>query len=420
MIQQDTNRWVGISMATFLSVAVALVFTVPAALIIGVVGGAYAGWAHFDRAPDPDLSLSRTVSDDTPRLDDTITVTVTVRNDGEFLPDLRIVDGVPDAVEVVDGSPRLATALRSGKEATFTYEIEAVRGDHTFGDATVVARDAAGSVEVKSEVGDDASFRCVPTLTALPSFPLRAQSARRVGRLSTDESGAGVEFHATREYRTGDPLSRVDWKRLARTGDLATVEFREERAGTVAVVVDTRESAYVARPDDDSAVEYGVRAAGSVAATLLDTGDRVGLASYGPDMTWLAPSLGRDHRQRFRRTLATDDAFDPTPPDARFFSESTFQRILKRLPSDAQVVCCTPLCDDGIVRFLRRIDAHGHSVTVVSPDVTGAASTGDQLSRARRRTRIRGLRQAGVRVVDWPIDEPLAATVARAERGWRA
>lgn len=420
MIRRETNRWVGISAATFLAVAVALVFTVPAALIVGVVGGAYAGWAYFDRAPDPHLSLSRSLSDDTPTLDDTVRVTVTVRNDGEFLPDLRVVDGVPDAVAVVEGSPRLATALRTGKEATFTYAVEAERGHHEFEPATIVARDAPGSVEVETEVGDDASFECVPALTALPSFPLRAQAARRVGRLTTDEAGAGVEFHATREYRSGDPLSHVDWKRLARTGDLATVEFREERAGTVAVVVDTRADAYVSRPDDDSAVEYGVRAAGSIAATLLDTGDRVGVASYGPQETWLPPGLGRDHRQRLRRALATDPAFDPTPPDRRFFAESTFQRILKRLPSDAQVVCCTPLCDDAVSRFLRRVDAHGHPVTVVSPDVTGSVSTGDQLARARRRVRVRTLRQAGVRVVDWPVDQPLAATVGRAERRWRA
>jgi len=417
----ETERWRGIAAVTFVSAAVALLFTAPGALLVGVVGGAYAGYARFDTEPSPDLSIEREVSDSTPARDDEVEVAVTVRNDGGFLPDLRLLDGVPDAVEVTGGSPRLATALRAGKEASFSYLVEAPRGDHEFGDLTAVARDIAGSVEVETTVavdGDD-TIRCVPELDTIDGFPLRSQATRQVGRLTTNEGGTGVEFHATREYRRGDPLSRLDWQRLARTGELSTVEFREERAGTVVLVVDTRESAYVADADEESAVDRSVGAAGAVASALLDAGDRVGLASCGPRTAWLAPGLGRDHRQRLRQSLALDDAFAPTPPDEPFFSRTTLVRLLGRLPSDAQVVCFTPLVDDGVAAFARQLDAHGHPVTVVSPDPTGGSEVGETLARVERRLRIRDVRRAGVRVLDWAAGTPLAVALATAERRWR-
>ncbi|QDX39828.1 DUF58 domain-containing protein [Salarchaeum sp. JOR-1] len=418
----ETERWRGIAAVTFLSAAVALLFTAPGALLVGVVGGAYAGYARFDTAPSPRLSVERAISDTDPERGDEVSVTVTVHNDGGFLPDLRLVDGVPDSLEVTEGSPRLATALRAGKEASFSYRVEARRGDHAFGDLTVVARDAAGSVEVETtaDVAGDDAVRCVPELDALDGFPLRAQATRQVGRLTTNEGGTGVEFHATREYRRGDPLSRLDWQRLARTGDLATVEFREERAGTAVLVVDTREQAYVTDPDGESAVERSVGAAGAVADALLDAGDRVGVASYGPRTAWLPPGLGRDHRQRLRRALALDDAFDPLPPDAPFFGRTTLTRLLTRLPSDAQVVCVTPLVDDGVAAFARRLDAHGHAVTVVSPDPTGGTEVGETLARVERRLRVRSVRRAGIRVLDWEAGTPLAVALATAERRWRA
>ncbi|MEE6211194.1 DUF58 domain-containing protein [Salarchaeum sp. III] len=418
----ETERWRGIAAVTFVSAAAALLFTAPGALLVGVVGGAYAGYARFDTAPSPDLSVEREVSDTDPARGDEVAVTVTVHNDGGFLPDLRLVDGVPAALEVREGSPRLATALRAGKEASFSYRVEASRGDHAFDDLTVVARDIPGSAEVEqtAAVDGDEALRCMPALDDLDGFPLRAQATRQVGRLTTNKGGTGVEFHATREYRRGDPLSRIDWQRLARTGDLATVEFREERAGTVVLVVDTREAAYVADTDDESVVERSVGAAGAVANALLDAGDRVGVASYGPRTAWLAPGLGRDHRQRLRETLALDDAFASTPPDAPFFSRTTLTRLLGRLPSDAQVVCLTPLCDDGVAAFARQLDAHGHAVTVVSPNPTGGDAVGETLARVERRLRVRDVRRAGIRVLDWEAGTPLAVALATAERRWRA
>ncbi|SEW07931.1 DUF58 domain-containing protein [Halobacterium jilantaiense] len=420
MRSEETLRWRGAVALALFALAVGAATRVPGVLVLGVFGVAVAGYARLFTAPDPCLSVERSLSDDDPEPGDRVDVTLTVTNEGSLLPDLRVVDGVPETLSVVSGSPRLATALRAGKSASVTYTVEVIRGEHEFGSVDVVARDASGGHETRMSVATESALACVPDLPRLESFPLRAQTVQRVGRVSTSTGGSGVEFHATREYRSGDPLSRVDWKRLARDGELATIQFREERAATVVAVVDTRAQAHVADQDGTNAVEYGVEAAGGVASALLDSGDQVGVASLGPYWAWLAPGLGREHRARLEELLARDRGFSVSTPDRRFLGALVFRRLRKHLPDDAQVVFCSPLVDDDAAEYVRRLEASGHPVTVVSPDVTGADTLGQQFSRVERAVRIRSLRTAGVRVIDWRAGDSLALAVADAERGWSA
>lgn len=418
MTVRTTNRWRGVTGITFLAIAVGVLTNRPGVLLAGALGVAYAA-ASQSAPPDPDLDVTRTVSDRTPASGDVVTVSVSITNRGDAVADLRVVDGVPEALGVSGQSPRFATALRGGKTASFSYTIESTRGRHEFQPATVFVRDTSGALERELEVGDTTVVECAPRLPDVGSVPLRTSTVRRVGTVPTNEAGSGVEFHAVRDYRPGDPLSRVDWRRLARTGALSTVEFRREHAASVVTVVDGREAARVRCPDGLPILDYAVRAAGGVAAARLDAGDRVGVASFGPHWEWTAPGLGRDHRERIRRSLALDTGFATHPPDRRFLGGLVFRRLRKHLPANAQVVWCSPLLDDPAVRYLRRLEATGHPVTVVSPDPTRADTPGRQLARIERIVRIRTLRRAGIRVVDWDLDDSLPAAIAGARRGWR-
>ncbi|RJS95657.1 DUF58 domain-containing protein, partial [Halococcus sp. IIIV-5B] len=89
------------------------------------------------------------------------------------------------------------------------------------------------------------------------------------------------------------------------------------------------------------------------------------------------------------------------------------RRLRRRLPARAQVVVCSPVCDDALVRLVRRLDVGGHRVSVVSPDPTATDTPGCQLARTERRVRLSKLRAAGIPVIDWD-DEPIAVALARA------
>jgi len=160
------------------------------------------------------------------------------------------------------GSPRLGTALRSGETVSYEYAVEARRGEHPFEPVHVVTRNLAGTAERERTVSSTgpAAIRCVPALERVETaVPVRTQQTRLTGRVSTDVGGEGTEFYATRTYRPGDPLRRIDWNRRARTGDLATLEFREERAVTVVLVVDASSGAAVGPdPRGDDVVDRSV------------------------------------------------------------------------------------------------------------------------------------------------------------------
>ncbi len=401
-------------------VGIGIVLRRPGLVLVGAVGVGYGLYGRVGEAREATLDVTRTVSDDTPEPGDEVTVSVRARNVGEAsLPDLRLVDGVPPGLEVVDGPARIASALRPGAAAAFEYTVRASRGEHEWEAMRALTRDAAGSRERTTEIETPTRVVCTPELAAGGDLPLRGLTTRYHGRVPTDVGGSGVEFYATREYRRGDPIKRIDWNRRARTGELATLELREERAATVVLLIDTRESAYAAtEPESDTAVEASVEAAGQAFTALLDGGDRVGIATLGPLDCWLPPGAGTAHAARGRETLATDPALAPTPSEGRFYRTLWFRRFRRRLPADAQVLLFTPLVDDVSASLARRIDAYGHLVTVLSPDVTADDTPGRRLIRFERRERLRELRSAGIRAVEWGDRVDRGGREERAERSF--
>ncbi|WP_135820227.1 DUF58 domain-containing protein [Halostella litorea] len=416
----ETRRWRGVSAIAFVAGGFGMALSRPSLLLAGVVGVAYAAYARAGTAPEVSLAVARTLSDRDPEPGDEVTVTVTVTNEGSSpLFDLRIVDGVPEALGVVDGVPRLGTALRPGESASFEYTVLATRGSHEFDRLTAIARGASGAVERRVRIPTNDGLSCQPSFDPVSSVALRSLTTRHAGRVETDDGGEGVEFHSTREYRAGDSLSRIDWNRHARTGELATLRFRKERSATVVLLLDVREEAYV-RPDDDSphAVDRGMTAATSVFPALLEAGNRVGVAAFGPTEVWLPPGLGADHRARAQELFTANPAFSPEVPDDPFYFSVRLRRLRKRFPDDAQVILFSPLCDDQVVRLARLLDAHGHLVTVLSPDPTSSATAGHRLAAAERAERITGLREGGIRVAELPAEMSTEAALARAGKRW--
>lgn len=413
----ETRRWRGVIALSLAVGAVGLAVDRPSMLFLAVIGVVFAAYPRVMGTPEPTLRIERRLSNSTPRPGDEVTVTVTVTNDGGFLPDVRIVDGVPALLSVSGGSPRRGAAFWPGRSVSFSYRVEAKHGKHPFEPGTVVARDLSGAREVETTVAADTELDC--TATAADS-PLRNQTLDQVGRIVAKDGGSGVEFYRTREYRSGDALHRIDWNRYARTGDLTTVEFREENAATVVVLVDARRVAYRAATDEPHAVAYSVSAAEQLLASLHRDRNLVGLAAFGRESCWLDPGAGRTHRAKAQRLLATHAAFASTPPTEESDHDEQVEQLRMRLPDAAQVVLLSPLCDDAIVETARRLDAYGHRVSVISPDVTADGSVGQRLAGVERENRLSALRKAGLPVVEWEPKTPLVAALMNRPREVRA
>jgi uncharacterized repeat protein (TIGR01451 family) len=412
---QRTGRWFGLAGAALVAVGVGLVGQVPALVLLGGLGVTLSAYDRVAVPPAANVSIQRSITPTEPALGERVTVALTVRNDGSrTIPDLRLADGVPDSVRVVEGSASLGTALGPGASTTITYEITGGTDRCMFDPATAVVRDVVGVVARRTRITAEPDTVTWEQPASSALLPLVPAVARRPGTVPVDEGGEGVSFYAVREHRSNDPLSRVDWNQYARTGDLRTVEFQREQSATVVVVVDARSAAALApRPDAETAIERSTMAAIALVEGLPEDGHEVGVAAYSPEGAWLAPGTSAAHQQQARDLLRTDRAFAATAvtrtPDA--------DRLIAQLPTAANVVFLGPLCDDDSEAVVRRLAARGHPVTVLSPDPTATDTAGHRLARLERRERLRRLRAAGIAVHDWGATQPLERVTEQAWRG---
>jgi len=418
---------------------------------------AFVAFAALSTPRDPEsLRVARELSASSPLPGDRVTVTLTVENAGDAaFTDVRVADGVPEGLRVVDGATGGGFALAAGDTATVEYEVVADRGRFPFGDPTVRLRGTGSTAARTASVpaDGDTSLDCRVTVA---DIPLRRQTTQYTGDLPTDTGGPGIEFHSTRDYQRGDPVSRIDWRQYAKTGDLTTVNYRERRAAAVVLAVDAREASDVtAREGAPSGAALSAYAAAQAVEPLEAAGHQVGLAVFGlddpvadvPDPAWVPPGTGDAHHARLAAVLDaavggredTEAAPESEPDaDARTKESETrrerpaaavdggettwldedadprVQRFAARVDAGTQVVVCSPAFDDFPVTLARRLAADDHRVTAVSPDVTATDTPGRTLAAAARVLALDRLRATGAQVVDWSPDEPLASAVSRA------
>lgn len=412
VIRRETRHWHGVSAVALLGIVVGFAYEQPSVLLMAAVGLGFAAYAHLETEPDLEVNVERHVSEHRPNPGDTVEVTIRVENEGtDSLRDVRIVDGIPSALAIERGTPRRATSLAPGESASWTYDVTARRGAHEFEPTQVFVRNVNGSVESEIAIPAETTLISLPSMTPMNGSPFgHRRGAHRAGSVATADPGPGLEFHSVREYRSGDPPSRVDWNRYARTQSLSTVSYRAERSHTDAIVIDARRRAYVS-PDAstaDSAVDRSVEAAATLFATLEDAGHDVGLTAIAPDPCWLAPGTGSDHRERARLLFGTHDSLSPRPPTSDDTSLEQFERLW---PERTHVTLFAPLCDDEIVSTVRTLRSRGFSMTVLAIDPAVGDDPAGSVARLERLERIRTLRSIGVRVVDWDWEDPIERAV---------
>lgn len=412
-----TRYWTGIEFVVFAGIGMGAIAREPTFLLLAVVGIGYLAYAQATSVQPPRLSVTREIDDRTFEPGETVVVTTHIRNEGDrFIPDLRYVDGVPRAVSVVDGSPRIGTALRPGATGTIRYAIEARRGVHEFTPGTAIVTSVAGSRALTTRVHADDRIECTATHRPIANgLPLRDATTAFSGNVATETPGDGMEFHSVREYRPGDRLARIDWRRLARTGEPATIDYRRERAATIVVLIDTRPGAYVAPSERDTphAIDRSVAGAQGLIKRLLADGNRVGLASVHPNPCWHPPGAGRDTIAHVEALLASHGSFAPVPGSESFSMYYWMRWFEAKTPANMQVVLFTPMHDDVIMHVVRQLEASRIPVSVISPDPTTGHTTGRRLLAMERHLRLAKLRETGLTVVDWPWDQPLDLAVAR-------
>ena len=108
-----------------------------------------------------------------------------------------------------------------------------------------------------------------------------ASSEQPLRRMAAAADAA--EVHGVRPYQPGEGGRRIHWRATARTGQLHVIEWEEETAADLTILLDVQASLIAGRAGDDT-LEHAITAAASVAAFLLERGQRARIFWWQDDV----------------------------------------------------------------------------------------------------------------------------------------
>jgi len=135
------------------------------------------------------------------------------------------------------------------------------RGPLQLSGASVLRPDPLGLVRATRFVAAPARILVLPRRYRLPHILLPGLHRDTQGEISPSaRAGESDEFLSLREYRPGDPLPRIHWKRYARLGRPVVREYQNEAAPRYALLLDN-----CVPPDGAAAFEEAISIAASFA-----------------------------------------------------------------------------------------------------------------------------------------------------------
>ena len=197
--------------------------------------------------------------------------------------------------------------------------------------------------------------------TLAASLPRLVLEARRIaanvihGLHGRRRAGAGESFWQYRRFVSGEPASRVDWRRSARDDHLYVREHEWEAAHTVWIWPDRSASmAFASRDARDSKLERGLVVALALAELLVAGGERVGIPGL------MRPTASRNVIDKMAQAFLHDDAARSSLPPS--FVPSAMSEIV--VLSDFW----SPMPEiRNMLAGLSSSGAHGTLIQVVDP-----------------------------------------------------
>jgi uncharacterized repeat protein (TIGR01451 family) len=347
------------------------------------------------------LEARRQITRQTAEIDDTITVTVFVRNTGWLpVPWVLLEDLLPKRALAVD-QPRLEVKgkriqvrmIGPQREIEVRYRLTArMRGYYQIGPLVLEGGDLFGLHRRYRSVTEPQYLLVYPKVVPLEGYDLASRRPIGEVQLSHRLYEDPTRISGVREYQVGDPLNRVHWRATARTGQLHCKVYEPSTLSGASILLDFHEAGYPSRREPHRS-ELAVATVVSLAHAVYLMGQQVGLATNGRDAAdrirregWVGDyrtrqavrqrnvmserserlrpqvvptSRGVESFQRIRETLARVEW-----TDGLTFAQLVLE-VAPRLPRDATVIAVLPSVPTETALALGNLRRRGFAVAVV-------------------------------------------------------
>lgn len=115
---------------------------------------------------------------------------------------------------------------------------------------------------------------------------------KRSGEKLSPFRGSGLDYEESRPYQAGDDLRNINWRLMARTNELYTKVFREERETSRVIVIDRREAMRFGTRSNLK-ITRAIQIAAYIAGLSLKQGYSVGGVILQDDTVWVNPQNSR-------------------------------------------------------------------------------------------------------------------------------
>jgi uncharacterized protein (DUF58 family) len=385
-------------------------------LAILIVGGSYVV-TRFGLA---DLEAGYVLDRLHAQAGDVLRASYTVRNTSR-LPKLWLEVHNPTNLPVA--LPGQAISLGPRGERSWSVRVPLARRGHFRVEPLALRTgDPLGLFESHASVGSHSTVIVYPRVETLPAW--RLPPALIEGSHAQPLRTPHTTPHATgiRPYAPGDAYNRIHWKSSARQGELQVKEFDLEQTADVWIYLDLDARTHTGE-GDESTIEYGVRAAASIAARALAENRNVGMTASGIRIGVLPADRGPRQYQKVMQVLAAVLANGDRP------LEHVMIEGIGRLRRGMSAVVITPSLDTNWIRSLSGLRVRGVETIVVLLDAPAFAAVErrdnglpepDDESAAAERRAARALRHGlAEHDLKWNSimpGEPIAAQLVSASR----
>ena len=399
---------------------------------VGIVMLSFLFLASFLSLWMPRVTIERTTSSQNIFEEGELEISFRLRNRGLLGGFVEIYDEIPPQARLVRGSNYTLLYLKRQQEVSLTYVVQVpLRGHYHIGPVRLRVKDAFDLFYTERHEKTLEPFSVFPRIEALDSEILAGKNPKLYqGAMPIYSVGEGTQFYSLRDFLPGDSLRKVNWKAVARTGELMVNETEREDILDIFLLLDARGVSGLGSPTDNP-LEMCCRAAASFADQLLRSRNNVGLIVYGSRTTTV--HLGRGDTQLHRILTALADA----KAEGELPLKLVIQDLLPYIPSGSPIILFSALDnDDTLPDAFTLALTRGYALTVVSPssieldtglgrfaphpetstEVRAKLALAQKTAHMERENTIAELRSWGVYLGDWKPGDAVNLALAGVKR----